>query len=126
MIVSNLPPPLFTSQKNEEIYREGLLFLNLFVSVNIVRKISITLHPFYLEISKKRHNFATMNVINRIWRLYYDGFRSMTLGRTLWAIILVKLFIIFVVLKLFFFPNYIKEHTDKGQEAEFVATQLKE
>jgi hypothetical protein len=50
----------------------------------------------------------------------------MTLGRTLWAIILVKLFIIFVVLKLFFFPNYIKEHTDKGQEAEFVATQLKE
>jgi len=67
-----------------------------------------------------------MNVINRIWRLYYDGFRSMTLGRTLWAIILVKLFIIFVVLKLFFFPNYIKEHTDKGQEAEFVATQLKE
>ena len=67
-----------------------------------------------------------MNVINRIWRLYYDGFRSMTLGRTLWAIILVKLFIIFVVLKLFFFPNYIKEHTDKGQEAEFVATKLKE
>jgi len=65
-----------------------------------------------------------MNVINRIWRLYYDGFRSMTLGRTLWAIILVKLFIIFVVLKLFFFPNYIKEHADKGQEAEFVSSQL--
>ena len=66
-----------------------------------------------------------MNVINQIWRLYYDGFRSMTLGRTLWTIILVKLFIIFVVLKLFFFPNYIKEHAEKGQEAEFVATQLK-
>ena len=66
-----------------------------------------------------------MDVINRIWRLYYEGFRSMTLGRTLWVIILVKLFIIFVVLKLFFFPNYIKEHAKKGQEAEFVATQLK-
>ena len=100
-------------------------FQNLFVSVNIVRKISITLHPFYLEISKKRHNFATMNVINRIWRLYYDGFRSMTLGRTLWAIIIVKLFIIFVVLKLFFFPNYIKEHAQEGQEAEYVLRKLK-
>jgi len=66
-----------------------------------------------------------MNAIRQIWNFYYDGFRSMTLGRTLWAVILVKLFIIFVVLKLCFFPNYIKEHAPEGQEAEFVATQLK-
>lgn len=66
-----------------------------------------------------------MNAIKRIWNLYYDGFHSMTLGRTLWVVILVKLFIIFVVLKLFFFPNYIKEHATEGEEAEFVATQLK-
>ena len=25
----------------------------------------------------------------RIFRFYYDGFREMTLGRTLWAIILI-------------------------------------
>lgn len=66
-----------------------------------------------------------MKVIHRIWKLYYDGFRNMTLGRTLWVVILVKLFVIFVVLKVFFFPDYIKEHANKGQEAEFVATQLK-
>ena len=66
-----------------------------------------------------------MQIIKRIWNFYYDGFRSMTLGRTLWTIILVKLFIIFVVLKLFFFPNYIKENAKEGQEAEFVATQLR-
>ena len=65
-----------------------------------------------------------MNTIHRIWTFYYDGFCSMTLGRTLWAIILVKLFIIFVVLKLFFFPNYIKEHAGKGNEAEFVSQKL--
>ena len=53
-----------------------------------------------------------MNIIRRIWDLYYDGFRSMTLGRTLWLIIAVKLFIMFFVLKLFFFPNYIKEHAE--------------
>lgn len=51
-----------------------------------------------------------------VWRLYYDGFRSMTVGRTLWAVILIKLFIIFAVLKLFFFPNYIHEHAQKGQK----------
>ena len=64
------------------------------------------------------------NVLYRIYDLYVDGFRSMTLGRTLWAIILIKLFIIFVILKLFFFPNFIKEHASEGEESEFVATQV--
>ena len=59
----------------------------------------------------------------RVYDLYYDGFRQMRLGRTLWTIIAIKLFIIFAILKVFFFPNYIKEHANKGQEAEFVATQ---
>ena len=63
------------------------------------------------------------NVLYRIYDLYVDGFRSMTLGRTLWAIILIKLFIIFAILKLFFFPNFIKEHASEGEEAEFVASQ---
>jgi hypothetical protein len=58
----------------------------------------------------------------RVYDLYYDGFRQMRLGRTLWTIIAIKLFIIFAILKVFFFPNYIKEHANKGQEAEFVAT----
>lgn len=60
----------------------------------------------------------------RAFDLYYDGFRNMTLGKTLWAIIIVKLVIIFAVLKLFFFPNYIDQHAEKGDEADFVATEL--
>ena len=60
----------------------------------------------------------------RIFDLYYDGFRSMKLGRTLWAIILIKLFIIFIVLKIFFFPNFLKEHAQKGEESDFVATEM--
>ena len=59
----------------------------------------------------------------RVYDLYADGFRSMRLGRTLWAIILIKLFIIFAVLKLFFFPNFLKQHAE-GDEAGFVATEL--
>lgn len=61
----------------------------------------------------------------RVFDLYYDGFRNMSLGKTLWAIILIKLFIIFVVLKIFFFPNFLKQHAD-GDEAGFVATELTE
>ena len=49
--------------------------------------------------------------------LYYDGFRQMTLGKTLWLIILIK---------LFFFPNYIKSKTQHGGEATFVNEQLKQ
>ena len=44
-------------------------------------------------------------MIRRIVRFYAEGFRSMTVGRTLWAIILVKLFVLFAVLRLFFFPD---------------------
>ena len=60
----------------------------------------------------------------RTFHLYYDGFRSMTLGKTLWAVIFVKLFIIFVVLKIFFFPNFLSTHAEEGKEADFVATEL--
>ncbi len=42
--------------------------------------------------------------IKKIFRFYLDGFRSMTVGKTLWAIILVKLFILFAILKDSFFP----------------------
>jgi hypothetical protein len=47
----------------------------------------------------------------------------MTLGKTLWAIILIKLFIIFVVLKVFFFPNFLKQHA-RGDEPSYVAKEL--
>ena len=62
----------------------------------------------------------------RVYDLYYDGFRHMTLGRTLWAIILIKLFIMFAILKIFFFPNFIKQHAPEGHEADFVATEILE
>lgn len=54
-------------------------------------------------------------IVSEIFHLYYDGFRSMTTGKKLWLIIAVKLAIMFLVLKLFFFPDILKTryHTDK-------------
>ena len=63
------------------------------------------------------------NFLYRVYDLYYDGFRNMRLGHTLWAIILIKLFIIFAVLKVFFFPDFLKEHAE-GDKAGYVATQI--
>ena len=52
----------------------------------------------------------------KIWRFYMEGFRSMTLGKTLWAIILIKLFIMYFILRLFFFPNILQQKYDTDEE----------
>lgn len=52
----------------------------------------------------------------KTFHLYYDGFRSMTIGKTLWAIIIIKLFILFFVLKLFFFPDLLKKNFKSDEE----------
>lgn len=61
-------------------------------------------------------------VIN-IWRFYLEGFRSMTLGRTLWLIILIKLFIMFFILRLFFFPNFLNSSAE-GDKEGYVSREL--
>lgn len=61
----------------------------------------------------------------RIWEMYRDGFRNMTVGRTLWAIILIKAAILFLVFRLFFFPDILKENYDTDeQRARAVAERL--
>ena len=62
------------------------------------------------------------NIIN-IWKFYRDGFFQMTLGKTLWMIILIKLFIMFFVLKLFFFPSFLGGKTEKEKQ-NYVGTEL--
>ena len=63
-------------------------------------------------------------LLYRIYDLYVDGFRHMTLGKTLWAVILIKLFIIFAILKVFFVPDFLSTHAEKGAEADFVANEM--
>ena len=65
-----------------------------------------------------------MKIIINIWRFYYDGFRSMTIGKTLWLIMLIRLFIMLFILKLFFFPNYLKEIPSDQSKSEYVGNEL--
>lgn len=62
-------------------------------------------------------------IVKRVVRFYIDGFRAMRLGRTLWAIILLKLFILFAVLKLFFFRDPIPGRSD-AERSDYVLEQL--
>lgn len=55
-------------------------------------------------------------MFRRILDLYVDGFRSMTVGRKLWALIIVKLILLFGVMKLFFFPDLLER--DYNTDAE--------
>lgn len=55
-------------------------------------------------------------MLRRIAYLYIDGFRSMTIGRKLWALIIVKLILLFGVMKLLFFPDILGRDYDSDAE----------
>lgn len=57
--------------------------------------------------------------------MYYDGFRSMVVGRTLWKLIFIKLFIMFAILKTFFFPDFLATNfSTDAERAEHVLQNL--
>lgn len=67
-----------------------------------------------------------MASFSKIWEMYRDGFKSMTVGRSLWLIILLKLVLIFLVLKLFFFPDKLStEYDNDADRAAAVREALK-
>jgi hypothetical protein len=63
--------------------------------------------------------------LKNIFLFYYHGFKNMTVGKKLWTIIIIKLIIIFLVLKLFFFPDFLNSNfkTDK-ERSNHVMEQL--
>lgn len=57
------------------------------------------------------------NIVQRVWKFYLSGFKNMSnWGKQVWIIILVKLFIMFVVLRIFFFPDFLKSNFDNDQD----------
>ena len=52
----------------------------------------------------------------RVVSMYVDGFRGMTVGRRLWALILVKLAILFLVFRLFLFPDSLQAGYDNDAD----------
>lgn len=66
------------------------------------------------------------NIFIRIFNFYYNGFKNMPrYGVQLWILILLKLFIMFAILKIFFFPDILETRFDTDEEkSKFVIEQL--
>lgn len=65
------------------------------------------------------------SIVLRAFHFYVDGFRNMSLlGRVLWCIILLKLFIMFCLLKPIFFPRYLEKFDTNLEKQEYVSSEL--
>lgn len=68
---------------------------------------------------------SVFTCVRGVFLFYYEGFKGMTIGRTLWIIILLKLFIFFVVIKFLFFPNLLSKNFDNDDDrADYVRHEL--
>ncbi len=66
-----------------------------------------------------------MIMVKEIYDFYINGFKSMKLGKKLWAIIAVKFFIFFIILKIFFFPDILKTRfSNDSQRGQYILNQL--
>ena len=54
-----------------------------------------------------------MNRLKKVWEFYRDGFRNMTWGRPLIWLILLKIFILFAILRVFFFKPAMAGMSDR-------------
>lgn len=64
-------------------------------------------------------------MFKKLYIFYRDGFKNMTVGKTLWTIALIKLFIMFAILKVFFFPNFLNSNFKTEEEkANHVSQEL--
>jgi len=63
--------------------------------------------------------------IKKIFQFYLEGFKNMKLGKRLWTIIAIKFVLFFVIMKIFFFPNILKENFSNDTErAEHILQNL--
>ncbi len=63
--------------------------------------------------------------IPQIFNFYKEGFKNLTLGKTLWKIIFIKLFVMFVILKLFVFDvNFNSIFKSDKEKSTFVLKNL--
>jgi hypothetical protein len=69
---------------------------------------------------------SLLRSLNSFFRFYYEGFQNMSAwGRKVWLIIIIKLFIIYAILKIFFFQDFPgKRYDNDSQRSEYVRNQI--
>ena len=61
--------------------------------------------------------------LKSIANFYIDGFKNMTWGRPLWMLIILKLIILFAILRVFFFRPVLAGKSE-DERSEFVGEML--
>jgi hypothetical protein len=66
------------------------------------------------------------SALRNLFLFYYEGFRTLSWwGKKVWLIIIIKLCIIFLLLRLFFFPDFLKSNFPTDRErSDYVIEQL--
>jgi hypothetical protein len=68
----------------------------------------------------------TFHKVLPILNFYVNGFKNMKIGKTLWKVIFIKLFLIFVILNYFIYDKSIdSEFLNDEEKAEYVYKNLK-
>lgn len=66
-----------------------------------------------------------MNKIKNIYLMYKDGFMNLTVGKTLWKLIIIKLIVILLFLNIFVYDKSIKtEYKTENEKINFVLQNL--
>ena len=86
------------------------------ISVGVLGVIALIV-LFLLKYTKMK------NTLRSIWNFYVEGFRNMTWGRPLWFLIFLKVVILFLVLRMFFFEPVLAGKSEE-QKIEHVGKEL--
>ncbi len=96
-----------------------MFFCNYFFDIE-----QLILYLYYVKVSPK-YRYYHINMFKKIINFYISGFKNMPVyGRRLWLIILIKAFIMFAVLKVFFFQGHLKKFKTDQEKIDYVSEQL--
>lgn len=76
-----------------------------------------------ITIFKEQIHQSMKRTIVAIYNFYIEGFRNMTWGRQLWWVILLKVILLFAVLRVFFFKPVLAGKSEE-QKIEHISNEL--
>lgn len=66
-----------------------------------------------------------MNILKKTFSFYIDGFKELSLGKSLWKIVIIKLVVILVILNLFIYDKTFKsEYKSYDEKKDFVFSNM--
>jgi hypothetical protein len=109
-----IPPPPFFS------------FFPSFLQINAPSLPNIKMFYVYL-LHNPNIDMGNIRSFSDFVAMYIDGFQHLTWGKPLWVLIGIKLFVLFAILRVFFFPNLLNTRFDTEEEkSNFVFKELQE